>query len=341
MNVIQSYFTTIMHGNFSVYEIRIFIKIVEQANQVLGKGTKYSSLIGRAICTDGINCNLSIPIKAVMTPNSHDYEAVKDSLKKLTSKKIEFYNVDKKTWCYTPFISNVRVADGDGLIRFTVARWLLDYIMDFINCNYTQYNLAAALSLPSAYAVRLYWLTCNMDHEITWSVEMLRDILGVGDKYKQTKDFIKRCIEPAETLLRDKKMNGFTYTRVFNHGKVTGLCFHPVRREQENTAQLTAQASLSAWCDPALRMYLTQQVGFSIRELSSHKDTLFKFGHISGWENLLLKIVNRARKKRAGKGYYIQAIRKEVEAAALDGGLRKDPGSASGPASDNTSALRH
>lgn len=311
MNVIQSYLTTIMKGNFSLYEIRIFVKIVEQANSIL-RGAKISRLLGKSVCVDGVNCNLSIPVRSVMTEGSHDYTNVKEALNRLLRKEVEVYDTNKRVWCKATLINNIRVAEGDGLIKFTVPKWLMEYILNFVYGNFSEYNLQAALTLPSAYAVRLYWLTCSMTSPVNYSVTMLREMLGVGDKYKETKDFIKRCIEPPRKMLEERNLNGFTFTKGFTKGKVTYLHFKPVKREKKDEAQIAAQSSLSVWCNPALRQYLITQCNFSMRELSAHKELLGDFSKLPAMEDKIVEIVNRARRKRAGKGYIISAMKKSL-----------------------------
>lgn len=308
MNVVQSYLTTVMRGNFSVLEIRIFVNIVAHANKIL-RGVKVSKLIGSSVCTDGLNCNLSIPVRSVMPETSHDYMQVKAALKNLAKKQVEFYDAEKKTWFCTPFISNIRVGEHDGLIKFTCARWLLDYILNFVYGNFSLYNLEAALSLTSAYAVRLYWLTCSMRDPLRFSISMLRDMLGVGDKYKQTKDFIKRCIDPAEKMLAAHKLNGFSYKKGIVKGRVQYIQFIPVKREEPTDNQLLAQVNgSSTWIDPVLRQYLTAQAGFTMRELSSHKKLWLNLIKMPEWQEKVVQIVNRARRKGAGKGYIIKGL---------------------------------
>lgn len=313
MNVIQSYLTTIVKGNFSLYEIRIFVKIVEQANHVL-RGTRVSRILGSAVCADGVNCNLTVPIRELMTAKSHDYAAVKDALKNLMKKEIEFYDTNKRIWKAATIVNNCRIAEGDGLVKFVVPKWLMEYILNFVYGNFSEYNLQAALTLPSAYAVRLYWLTCSMSHPVNYAISMLREMLGVGEKYKETKDFIKRCIEPPRKMLEERNLNGFTFKRGFTRGKVTYIQFAPVKREKTSEAQLAAAGTIDAWCNPALRQYLTSQCSFSLRELGAHKEALALFCKNPEWQTKIVDIVERARRKRAGKGYIINAIK----AAATD-----------------------
>lgn len=314
MNVVQSYLTTIIRGEFSLYEIRIFLKIVELANQLLG-GKKVSQLVGKAVCVDGLNCNLSIPIKSIMTDGSMAYNRVREALNRMMHKTVELYDQSKDEYRAATLLNNIRIAQGDGLVKFVVPKWLLEYILNFVNGNFSMYDLQAALSLPSAYAVRMYWLTCSMRDPVDYPVMMLKQMLGAEDKYKETKDFIKRCIDPAQKILSERNLNGFSYQKKFTGNKCTHLQIIPVKRQKKEPKQLVAMAGLSAWCPLPLRQYLQNQCGFSMRELSSHKDELFKFSHIKGYEDKIIKIVERQRRKRASKGYIIASIKAEVKAA--------------------------
>lgn len=323
MNVVQSYLTTIMRGDFSLYEVRIFTKIVELANTILN-GHKASQLIGKAVCVDGINCNLTLPVRSVMTEGSQAYDRVRKALTNLMRKEVELYNPETKEWKKATLLNNIRFAEGDGLIKFVVPKWLLEYILNFVYGNFSEYDLRNALTLPSAYAVRMYWLTCSMTGPVNYSIPMLRQMLGVGDKYGSTKDFIRRCIEPPQKILAERNLNGYNFTRGKKGIKIQYLHFEPVKREKKEVSQLTAQAGLSAWCDPLLRQYLTTQCGFRLQELNANKDTLFNFCKLPDWQDKIIKIVERQRKKRASKGYIINSMR----SAASEGlpKLQKAPG---------------
>lgn len=311
-NVIQSYFTTIMKGNFSLIEVRIFIKIVEQANLLL-QGANGSKLIGRSFCADGLNCNLIVPIETILGDNCHDYSRAKKAFKNLADKKVEFYDGAKKSWFYTPFVSNIRVAENDGMAHFTVARWLMEYIVNFMYCNYSRYNLAAALSLPSAYAVRLYWLTCSQSTALDWNIQTLRDILGVGDKYPKTKDFIRRCIAPAEEVLEKRGLNGFKAIKVFKGNKITSLRFEPVKRENNHEQDKFSAVTDANGVNQMLVVYLVGACGFTANGIKNNAELLKGFAALPDWQGTLNKIVRHARKKRAGAGYYINAMRAEME----------------------------
>lgn len=308
MNVVQSYLTTIMKGDFSLYEIRIFVKIVELANQMLDS-KKYSKLIGKAFCADGINCNLEVPIKEIMTDGNHDYKQVKEALNRMKLKSVELMDGATKTWYSATLLGNIRIREGEGTVKFVVPKWLLEYIVDFMYSNYTSYELKTALTLPSAYAVRLYWLTNSMKEPVKYSVQLLKEILGCSNKYKETKDFIKRCIEPSRKIFEERHINGFSWRKVMKGNKCTSIEFTPVKRQEKTTNQLVAMAGVSAWCEPVLKQYLIQKFGFRVKELAGHKDLLFKFSHLQTWQDDITRIARNQEKKRAGKGYVVNAIK--------------------------------
>lgn len=308
MNIKQSYLTTIMKGSFSLYEIRVFVKIVEHANKLINK-KRISSLLGQSICVDGITCNLAIPISEI-AQGSHHTSEIKEACKNMLDKKICFYNRDTKTWHLATIIQDVRIKDGDSLVRFTIPKWLLEYILDFVAAGFSMYDLQSALSLPSAYAVRFYWLTCSMSTPCNYSVRLLRQMLGVpDDKYDRVKDFIKRCVERPRQLLEKENLNGFSYSLIRHGRTVTAIHIVPVKRQDPSKSQLTARAGLSAWCSTPLRQYLQMQCEFTPHELAANKSTLLEFQKIDNWQDLIVKINERARRKRAGKAYIMGSIK--------------------------------
>lgn len=317
MNIVQSYASSLVKGKFSLYEVRLFIRIVAHANSLL-RGKKFSKLLGTAVCVDGLNVNLQLPIHSILTPGSHDYAKVKKALQSLVDRKFEWYNAGSRTWHYAAFVSNVIVADGDGLIKITVPKWVLQYILNFMENHYTMYDLESAMSLSSPYAVRLYWLTCNLKKPLTFSVQMLRDMLGTADKYPSTKDFIRRVIAPSAAQLESKNYNGFSFRSDYKHNKIVSITFFPVRRQEFTDNQLTAQIHASnSWIQPNLRAYLVNQFDFTADELAHHKATWMEFVHLENWQQTITEIAHRAHSAEDPKAYVIGAVKSEVRDAAV------------------------
>ncbi len=298
-----------------LYELRIWIKIVERANQVLD---------GRLACkytytdTDVLDEHLLFDIDScdVMDDKSNHYELVKDAVRKLSTHLIEHYDKSNRIWMSSPLIYDSCIILGTGRITFHVARWVFEYILNFSR-GFCRYYLESAMKLKRSNTIIMYMLTCNLSQTISYNIDVLKAITGDSDKYKNNHDYIKKVINVACDELQAENLNGYTYNVIKRGCKIVSIEFKPVRRQVEETAQVTARLPLSSICDYALKTYLVNQCDFSIRELGAHKDLLNKYSKLPGWQEDLLAIVERQRKRRAGKGYIINAIKSIVSESRL------------------------
>ena len=108
----------------------------------------------------------------------------------------------------SPFLYNIILEEGSGILRFSVAHWLVDYILDFTR-GVCRYDLQVALSFRSAYVARIYMLCAGQTSKFVVSVSFLKTFLGVEEKYKQTAMFLRRCIDPAVKEIEKKNVSGF------------------------------------------------------------------------------------------------------------------------------------
>ena len=185
-------------------------------------------------------------------------------------------------------------------------------IVDFRK-GYRQYSLEIALNLPSPFAVRFYILMAKSASPLVYSIDELKAMFGMEDKYTQTADFIKKVILPAQKVLDDAAVSSFHFERIKAGTKVTALKFYPVRREQPSDNQLAAKISTSIYLDKDIQLYLMRVAGFSLRELSAHKVLLAEFAKINEAMAILADICNRAAKRGRTKGWIISAIRSELD----------------------------
>lgn len=311
MNMLQSYYTSILKANLTLYEVRILVKIVERVQSCL-HAEAARNYVGEKICTDKINYNFALQIRELLSDGSHHYEDVRQAVSSLSDKDITWYSSDRKQWKKAPVIYNVRWDEGSGVVLFSAAAWIIETILDF-TAGFSKYDLATAMSLKTSNAVRMYMLTCSMTRPISYSVEFLKEVLGVPGMYTQTRDFIKRCIEPAAKELEEANVNGFSFSPEYDGRKVAKILLRPVTRAKKSRQELTAMAGLSTWCPPAMKNYLMMSCGFTSRELSANKTTLFEFSKLQGWQDVLLMIIERQRRKRKSKGYIIAAMKLEIK----------------------------
>lgn len=305
--IVQSYGSTIMCYNYSTYEQRLMMKIAELCQPAMN-GTRYTDHLQTPFCTDGINVNMAVSVKDIVGGTTHNKQPLKDCLMNMQSNwVVQYYDKPSKVWRAAPVIYNLCLEERSGVIRFSCARWLVDYICDFRQGGFRRYNVSAALSLRSPYHARLYQLVASLSNEVSYSISSLKKILGVGDKFKRNTDFVRRCIAPAAKDLEDKGLNGFDFklSRSEN-ATVKGadlITFIPIKRENKaaNVVPIVG--------NERIKTLLMANCKMTNKEISAHIDDINAFECLPDCVQKLSEIINRAAKKRKNKGYVFAAIK--------------------------------
>lgn len=312
MQLVQSYIFSVCRSSLSLYEQRIVLRIVEFAQTMLADVTMRDVVGSHLAVDDNVKVTLSLRDIMCADDKAKHYEYVKDAFSSLLSRKVEFWDADKKVWYGSSVIYNCSIVKASGKATFYVSRVFLCALLDFTK-GYCQYDLQVALSLKSPYSVRLFMLLCNQSHPIEFSIDQLKRMLCQDpDTYQQSADFIKRVVDPSRQELDAKGCNSFTITKISGaYNKTVALVFHPVKRTKADT--LRAQVSTARIIDRHLWIILSSQAEFSYRELSAHKKLWEDFQEIPDCLSICLDIVARARAAGKKKGWIIQAIRAETE----------------------------
>ena len=309
MEIVQSFIYSVARVKLSLYEQRILLKVIEYAQVVL-KGKLIKNMLFR-MEHDLDNVKIELPVRYVLTDGSQHYEQVKEAARNLMSRKFEFWDTSAKTWYSSPLIYNVAYVQGSGLLSFYVSKMLFDVALDFTK-GFCRYDLETALTLNNPHAVRLYALLSNQTHPIIYPISDLKKMFGVEDKYKQTRDFIKKIIDPSKLALDKVGCNTFTYSKIFEKNAVKALQFVPVKKRTETANELAAKISMKRLVDNEILVVMISYMGFTTKELSAHKVLLNDFCKLPFAQDQIYAIERRFRKKKKNKGYVIAAIRDEV-----------------------------
>lgn len=320
MKQVQSYMSVMLFGKFSVYQTRIFLKIVQRAQQFFkAEGKRYADFLQQAYSMDGYNVNFAVPVQEIVGEKCHNYQPLKEAIKDMERTwHVEYYDIDKKIWHATPVIFNVTIEEQSGILRFVSANWLIKLIGDFRKFGFRTYDYDVAMSLRNPNTAKLYLLTCSQDKPLTYNLEQMKKWLGVEGTYKRPADFARRCLDPAMKELEQKKVNGFNYEFIHEReGKKTspikGIKLIPIKREKKHIDAAQQRADIETSLPPNVVNYLSVNCGFSIKELARIKADLIAFCRLTDWEWKLTDIITRARQKRRNKGWIIRAIQSEVE----------------------------
>lgn len=311
--VIQSYPSAAIRGKLTTLQVRILCRIVERCQPTI----KAQAASIREAITKG---RLHTPESAIYgftnreltNTKSHNYAALKTAIKGLQEKTVQYYNYETKTWYSAAIIKEARIEEQTGRVIIESPTWLLEYICDFTH-GATVYNLITALQLRKASSARLYMLLWGQKSPITWTIGQLRKLLGAEDKYTQTRDFIKRLIEPARQEMESRQVNGFSYklnkTSEATNATIKSITFTPITREAADEKTIIAKVNTSSLIPAALRDYLITALQFTSKEIGANKELLHAFTRRPQWQEEFGKLIDRARRKRKGKGYIINGLK--------------------------------
>lgn len=160
---------------------------------------------------------------ANIKPGGDTYKSVKESIKTLRDKSWWInYDHGKRlfSWIDTADIEN------ESYIDIVLSESLRPYLLE-LRENFTKYELINVLVLKSKHSIRLYELfRCNLFlHVWTVSLEELKDILDLTDKYAEYKDLRRYVIDPAVKEISKYTDLSVSYETVKHNRIVTDLIF--------------------------------------------------------------------------------------------------------------------
>lgn len=127
-------------------------------------------------------------------PIGSAYNYTKSIIKKLSDKSY-WLKTDKDTEVLFRWISEAEIKKRDGTIKLKLGKQLEPFLVE-LRKNFTSYNLINILPLRSSYSIRLYQLFKSYCWLSYWevSIEELKDILDVKNKYSNYRDFKNKII---------------------------------------------------------------------------------------------------------------------------------------------------
>ena len=216
--------------NYNLNEYQVFLHLVTK----LGKVDE----LGKYMQPEELQREHSLSAKEFATmfdiPLNKAYGVIKQACKKLMKTSVILEKPDLfETWEIN-VCSSAQYKQNEGriIIRFT------DDIMPYlaqVNKKFVVYNLKEIANFGSLYTTRLYELIQEFKDtgEILKSVEQLRTIFAVGDKYKLYNDFKRKTFAHAVGEINSKYELNLTFLELradgnlaeFRQQKVTAIKF--------------------------------------------------------------------------------------------------------------------
>ncbi len=135
------------------------------------------------------------------------------------------------------FLSSVRYLRNRGYLEFRFDTALKPYLLQ-LREDFTEYDIRNVLPCKSSYSMRMYELLKSFQGcgEMTITLEKLKDILMIQDKYPFYGDVKRHILKTAERELRQHSDIGFHFEEIRQGRKVVALKFTVQERQQRQLA---------------------------------------------------------------------------------------------------------
>lgn len=315
-DLIQSYIMTTAKYDFNVYEKRVIYRLVEIAQAEL-QGIKFADNC-RKLDHDLWGCvDITLPIADLLNGETDEnYTRIKSALASLSKKSFEYE--DDEIWQNISIIAFPTIVKRSSVLSFKIHPRVWDCILNFSK-GYRKYELKAAMSFKSQYSMRFYELLSGQKRPLIYTIEQLKEMFGVFDKYKLTADFIRKVVDAAKKELDGVSPYTFEYTTLKEGRKITAIKFYPIYQPEHRDSDLEKrdlqkQVSLSWSLSSEVRNYLKKSLEFSDKELKNNLDLFISAQNLLPdlmGELALLK--GKAREKKNPKGYIINSIKGKLK----------------------------
>lgn len=310
----QSYILTTAKYDFSVHEKRVLYRIIElNQNLIEGKKLNYKYRLDANLYGDSI---YTLPISLFLKEgDSSNYAEVKKALNSLKRKELIYE--DDKIWASLSIIANPKIHKYGETVTFTVDKLINNALLDFSK-GYRKYELKTAMEFESVYSMRFYELFSNQTKPINYSIERLKEMFQIVDKYKLTADFIRYVVEPAKKELDKKSPFTFIYTPLKSGRKITSIQFIPIYQASKEdkdikSKELNKQISTRFYLEPTDRAYLMGQYEFTEIEIKNNFllfEQLYKELEKGELIDKLVDLRRVALEKDNPKAYVISSLKK-------------------------------
>lgn len=221
------------------------------------------------------------------------FDAYKQATRKLLTRVFET-TLENGDFLQATFISSALYKKGTGIIEIELSQRVRPFYVD-LNKKFTKVQLAAAISLNSAYAKRIYELLCmykNMaDKTFRRNLVEIKTMLGIidpktgKDSYPDWTSFQKRVLEVSS-----KEINGHTDI-TFTYKPVMGVRLGRGRKPVE---QVEFEVFYQAKPEPVLTSGVYEKLVKQFRLRPDQADTVLATHSIEAINRQLYEIQTKA-----------------------------------------------
>lgn len=321
--VIESYVFSEARFSLSLYGYRLLLRLMESAQKYIYDIDFTDSRSSRQVeIGQWGDAEIILPVRAILTdPDDRNYDKARAAVEELMSKFISFD--DGNTYRATQILNDAELSRLKGRMVIRVNRNIWRAMLDFSK-GYRSIDLETMFRLRSFYAMRLYPLVAMSKTPLTYSIQQLREMWVLTDKYKATKDFIRNTVAQAKEEL--DRSSQFTFEYVLNYSKsdpinqgrrgrlsVTSITFYPKQQIlNARTNDLRRQISPSIMLGVEEANVLKHKFGFDSKGIQNNMaifDIANKNGELMPFLDKIAPVALRAKNPQ---GYVVAALHKHL-----------------------------
>ena len=207
-DVLQSYIITTAKYDFSIYEKRILYCQI-MIEQELLKDNKIHPQVK-------IDVNLwkdkkyTIPVHWLLPNGEKDknHYQVKKAFNALMKKTIIYE--DERYVTGFPLVQSFKIDKKGETVTWQSYSEVVAATVNFAK-GFRKYELKTAMDFNSTYTMRFYELLSGQQTPLTFTIDQLKEMFKIQNKYTYVKDFIKYVINSSQKELNEKSPFSFEY----------------------------------------------------------------------------------------------------------------------------------
>lgn len=314
-DLIQSYIFTTAKYDFSIYEKRIIYRQIEIEQQLL-EGQKIGQGMKMDLNLWG-NKRYTIPLKLLLKDeNDKNYRQIKLAFDSLLKKTIRYE--DEYTIEGFGIIQEYKLEKRESFVSWVAHPKIVEATMNFAK-GYRKYELKTAMEFESIYAMRFYELLSGQRTPLTYSIDNLKEMFGISDKYTRISQFQSKVLDAAIRELDKCSPYTFNYKMNKTGRSFTSVTLFPKYQPQFRDSELEKKnlqkQTSPSWDLPKNTLdYLKNSFDFTTKEIKQNIDLLKQAqNEMDNFIFFLSQVRPRANKARNPKGYLINSIKKELK----------------------------
>lgn len=235
--IVQPNVITRSSFKYSTLQMRVFIRLMSMLQNSLGEYYNYNKN-GKGVDVMQLSLfsantkdfiTLSLPFKG-FGMSANRYDEIRTAAELMCSIPIQLPDETnekgelKHTWA--SLITQVAYTKGSRTFEVEIKKNVAEYLHRILpeNGGYTRYIQEVAMSLGSAYSIKLYMFLSMMKGRggVTIGMKKFRNLLSIEQKYERYSNLRNQILEPCREIFKTSCDFWFEFSEVYEEGKSTG-----------------------------------------------------------------------------------------------------------------------